>query len=184
MQKYVHRHGTIKIAIVSDTHGKLALPVQEAVAACDITLHAGDICGAHVLELLQTQRNKVYAVRGNNDRQGLWKAAESSVLATIPDQLTLELPGGTLVMEHGHRHGMSHPSHASLRQAYPQARVIVYGHTHKQVLDESLQPWVINPGAAGFTRTHGGPAALILTARSGTWSIEKLRFQTSEKECA
>jgi len=34
--------------------------------------------------------------------------------------------------------------------------VIIYGHTHKQVIDKESTPWVINPGASGETRNHGG----------------------------
>lgn len=184
MQKFVHRGGAVRLAIVSDTHGKVAEQVQRVVAGCDIVVHAGDICGAEVLELLQPRSNRVYAVRGNNDRQGLWSASDYAVLAKIPEQITLELPGGTLVVEHGHRHGMHQPSHDSLRAAHPDARVIVYGHTHKMLLDQSRDPWILNPGAAGHTRTHGGPSCLVMTARAGSWSIEKMRFHETEKVCA
>jgi len=34
--------------------------------------------------------------------------------------------------------------------------VIIYGHTHKQVIDKESTPWVINPGASGEIRNHGG----------------------------
>jgi predicted phosphodiesterase len=80
-------------------------------------------------------------------------------------------------VEHGHTHGHQQPSHESLRKTHPNARVIVYGHTHKQVCDKDETPWVINPGAAGATRTRGGPSCLVLTASDEQeWSIEALRF--------
>jgi predicted phosphodiesterase len=54
--------------------------------------------------------------------------------------------------EHGHEHGWKTPSHKSLLQTYPNAKVIIYGHTHKQVIDTESSPWVINPGASGAVR--------------------------------
>ncbi len=72
--------------------------------------------------------------------------------AVVADLLT-DLPGGKITIEHGHTHGAHQPCHDSLRKAHADAKVIIYGHTHKQVIDKSNNPWVVNPGAAGNTRS-------------------------------
>jgi len=75
-------------------------------------------------------------------------------------------------------HGAHQPDHASHRASYPQARVIVYGHTHTMLVDDSETPWVINPGAAGETRTGEVASCMILTAvAQDEWDIEKIRFK-------
>ena len=62
-----------------------------------------------------------------------------------------------VTVEHGDRFG-HHPSHDELRAAYPDSKLIIYGHTHNQVCDQSGTPWIVNPGAAGHTRNNdGGP---------------------------
>ncbi|WP_225879830.1 metallophosphoesterase family protein [Abyssogena phaseoliformis symbiont] len=80
-------------------------------------------------------------------------------------------------MEHGHEHGAHQPSHDSLRAAYPNAKIIIYGHTHKQVIDQEKIPWVINPGAAGQVRNHGSAKCFVLeTNHSQEWKITPYMF--------
>lgn len=167
-----------RIAIISDTHGVIDVDIADVVRQCDEVIHAGDICGASVLNQLEQLSDKVTAVTGNNDIAALWAEHEAHVVNTLPRVAELDLPGGKLVVEHGHLHGMQHPCHDSLRTTYQHARVIIYGHTHSQVCDVEASPWVINPGAAGATRTRGGPSCLVLTAHHDKeWEIETLRFE-------
>lgn len=168
----------VRVAILSDTHGHLDDRIADVVASCDYAVHAGDISKASVLESLKPKQGKVIAVAGNNDHACMWSESEAHIANGLPLIAELDLPGGKLVVEHGHKHGMSTPSHDSLRQTHSGARAIVYGHTHKLVVDKSHSPWVINPGAAGRTRTHGGPSCLVLIADKNQWSIEAQRFSS------
>ena len=168
--------GTLRVAILSDTHGHVCPQVLAVVKSCDIAVHAGDIGSSNVLDQLQSGTGDVHAVRGNNDVPGLWHGDELDVLETIPDVAELELPGGRLAVEHGHAHGWSSPDLGQLRAAHPGVRAIVYGHTHRQLIDREQSPWVINPGAAGRIRNRGGPSCLVLTASPGSWNIETFRF--------
>ena len=171
----------VRVAIISDTHGYIDPKVIDVIRRCDQVVHAGDICGAHVLEQLNQLSSQVTAVAGNNDASGLWPIEETYVVNALPKIAHVQLPGGELVVEHGHRHGMQQPDHASLRHTHAHARVIVYGHTHKMLVDKDETPWVINPGAAGQTRTRGGASCLILTASaSQEWEVEMLRFPLEE----
>lgn len=167
---------TVKVAIISDTHGVIDNNIIDVVKNCDRVLHAGDICGAHILEQLTSISPVVTAVAGNNDASGLWPIEETHVVNALPQIAEIQLPGGVLVMEHGHRHGMQKPCHASLRKTHAHARAIVYGHTHSMLVDKDEAPWVINPGAAGKTRTRGGSSCLVLTASENDWDVEMIRF--------
>jgi len=162
--------GKVSVGILSDTHGYLDARIAEKIQACDYVVHAGDIGKSSVLDELKPY-SKVIAVRGNND------FGESLISLNSREQL--ELPGGLLIVEHGHRLG-GFPEHDELRWAHAEARIIVYGHTHKRVIDKASEPWVVNPGAAGRERNKGGPSCLVLQASSARWAIEEIVFSDSE----
>jgi len=166
----------LRVAIVSDTHGHVCPNVLKVVETCDMAVHAGDIGSSRVLDVLQAAAGSVHAVRGNNDVPGLWANEELDVLKLLPRVVQLQLPGGALAVEHGHNHGHMSPDLGELRAAWPDARVIVYGHTHRLLVDRDDEPWVLNPGAAGRIRNHGGPSCLVLNAAAGAWRIEEFRF--------
>ena len=167
---------TTTVAIISDTHTVLDPRIAEAISRADIAIHAGDIGDAGVLSAMHPKTGRVLAVAGNNDHPMFWPVDQTEVLESMPEIIRFELPGGGVAIEHGHRHGSNSPGHQSLREAHPDAKLVIYGHTHHQVIDDMCTPWVVNPGAAGTTRTHGGPSYLLLTASEQDWEIESFRF--------
>ena len=168
-------HPTIRVGIISDTHGHLDARIVEVLSGCDISVHAGDIMDGGVLESMKSATDEIIAVRGNNDIPGLWRTDNNNALQDLGDEAFFSLPGGDVVVLHGHEHGPK-PCHSSMRECYPKARLIIYGHSHKLVCDHDLQPWVVNPGAAGLTRNHGGPSCLVLEASESSWEISQHRF--------
>lgn len=167
----------VTVAIISDTHAYLHPEIKSLVKQCDIAIHAGDICGAGILDELQPKSGRVIAVAGNNDHAAAWPVQHHEQVNALPQTASLTLPGGLVEIEHGHIHDMSSPDHEDLRQAHPDARMVVYGHTHRKVIDDFKMPWVVNPGAAGATRTRGGASCLVLVASESLWKIESYRFQ-------
>ena len=167
---------TVTVAIISDTHGFLDPRIAKIIHGCHYAVHAGDVMAASVLDAMRPRSGRVIAVAGNNDVSEKWSECEADIVQQLPHVAELELPGGTLAIEHGHRHGHHAPRHDLLRRAHPRARVIVYGHSHQLICDQDEQPWVINPGAAGRVRTHGGPSCLVLTATPESWTFEPYRF--------
>jgi len=165
-----------RVAIVSDTHGFLSPEVLQVVKTCQLAIHAGDIGNQDVLEQLKSAAGKLVAVTGNNDLPRLWPADQQAAVSALSRTAELELPGGLLAVEHGHIHGRIAPDHEKLRQAHHRAKAIVYGHTHKRVIDQSKSPWVVNPGAAGHVRNHGGPSCLVLSASLRSWDFKEFRF--------
>lgn len=163
----------VRIGVLSDTHGWIDSNIQEILASADCIVHAGDVLGASVLQTLErlAGQKQVVAVAGNNDIGG--KASNGDDLPTVAE---VQLPGGTLVVTHGDQFGAA-PAHESLREAWPEARVIVYGHTHRLVCDQGTLPWVLNPGAAGRTRVHDGPSCLMLTIDGEDWTVAAHQFK-------
>ncbi len=162
------------VGIVSDTHGTLDERVWRLLADCDLIVHAGDIGAGAILERLES-RAPVVAVAGNNDVPGKWNG-DHKRLAALTAAARVDLPGGTLAVVHGHRHGPPARRHARLRGTFPQARLVAYGHSHRLVMDTGATPWVVNPGAAGTRRTGGGPSALLLHVTAGGWRLVPHRF--------
>ncbi len=171
-------HDSLVIGIVSDTHGLLNADIARFITQCDIALHAGDIMGADSLNALRPRSGRTLAVKGNNDAHSTWSEHDHAQLDEIPDVVELNLPGGTLVMEHSHRFWDRDINniHRALRRAHPDAQMIVYGHTHIRTIDTSQEPAVVNPGAAGQTRVHDGPSCLQLMVCADKWEIQEHLF--------
>ena len=155
----------LKIGILSDTHGYIHPDIVSLFSQCDIVVHAGDIVDEKNLSLL-TPKQSLVAVQGNNDGH----------LTQLKATESIEFPGGTLVVNHGHTYGRK-PSHDLLRETYADAKVVVYGHTHKQVIDQDNHPWIVNPGAAGIVRNQGESKCLVIDINiAHKWIITSYNF--------
>ena len=168
---------SVTVAIISDTHAYLHPEIELLIRRCDVAIHAGDICNADILQAIKPKTGHVVVVTGNNDHARSWPEHQADVVNKIPRVASLQLPGGVVKIEHGHVHDMHCPEHEDLRNAHPESRMVVYGHTHRKVIDDFRMPWVVNPGAAGATRTRGGASCLVLTATESLWKIDSYRFE-------
>jgi putative phosphoesterase len=172
---------TVRVALVSDTHGFVDPHVIGHADECDVVVHVGDIGGQQVLKALRSRRGVVFAVRGNNDAPGKWPVGERRILDRLPWEIEVSLPGGTLVAVHGDQVNPASTRHDRLRRRYASARMVVYGHTHRMVCDRDTLPWVVNPGAAGRVRTFGGPSCAILEVSERCWRVRLVRFGASHE---
>lgn len=154
----------MRIGLISDTHGLLRPEVFHAFAGVDRILHAGDVGGADILVELETIA-PVDAVFGNTD--------ERSLRAELPAERTLTIEGRTIVLAHGDAIGS--PTPEGLRAAWPDADIIVYGHTHVQKVDRD-GALTINPGAAGPARFRLKPSVAILTLEDGREDVELIEL--------
>lgn len=150
----------MRIGLISDTHGLLRPEVFAAFEGVDRILHAGDVGAEDILVELRTIA-PVDAVIGNTDG---W-----TLRAALPEERTLALDGHTLVLAHGHLLGS--PTPEALRRTWPRADIIVYGHTHVQLVDRA-GALTINPGAAGPRRFRLEPSVAILTLGQGVADVE------------
>ena len=147
------------VGLISDTHGLLRPEVHTALKGVDLIVHAGDVGGWEILEELRLIA-PVQAVYGNTDPPG------------DPNlQLELILPLGGVEVHVSHGHELGSPTPRKLAAAYSQP-VIVYGHTHKQLVTNVGQQLVINPGAAGQRRFNLAPSVGRLTIANGVAEVE------------
>lgn len=165
----------MRVAIVSDTHGAVDERVLELIATSEVCVHAGDIGAAAIIDDLE-RHCRLICVKGNNDVPNKWPGADRHRLDSIPNEARLKLPGGDLVVTHGHRHGPAKRRHQRLRADYADAQAVVYGHSHRLKCDTEQLPWILNPGAAGRARTYGGPSCILLMAHEDSWQLQVRRF--------
>lgn len=159
--------------VLSDTHLPYrlkTLPTQilEIFSDVDVILHAGDVDKLSYLDALQ-KIAPLHAVRGN-----FHPADFSFGGRDLPFNVQLTLAGRQVVVTHGHQRGVSGmilkiPSVIAslfiknadakmnyriakrLHKKYPQADVIIFGHTHKVFRQKMGNTLFFNPGAVAQT---------------------------------
>jgi len=151
----------MRVVVLADTHAprrwKACPPlVAAALRHAEAILHAGDVCTPALLDEL-AQYAAVHVVAGNNDgpEVAAWGA---------PPRLETELAGL--------RVGMIHDSGAAdgrlrrMRAAFPQAQLVVFGHSHipLDVRDGGFR--IFNPGSPTDRRRqpHGTFGVLRIDA--------------------
>ena len=147
----------MRLGVISDTHGLLRVEVLEVFEGVDHILHGGDVGDWDVMIELQALA-PVTAVYGNVD--------DLEIRAKLPQVAEVELDGFRIVVTHGDQLGS--PTPAKLHEAFPDAEIIVYGHTHKPLLelvDKTVT--VMNPGGAGAPRFGLLPSVGILELEPG-----------------
>lgn len=152
-----------RVGLISDTHNMLRPEVFDAFRGVDVILHAGDVGDDDILDELATIA-PVYAVRGNTDRIDNPR---------LPHSRELEINGLRVHVSHGHEVGAKP---ITLVAAYGHADVIVYGHTHREMITEEEGTLVVNPGAAGARRFNLMPCVAILTIAAGEPSVELIHL--------
>jgi putative phosphoesterase len=147
----------MRLGVISDTHGLLRAEVFEVFKAVDHILHGGDVGTWEILIELQALA-PVTAVYGNTDGPEL--------RGKLTQVAQVELDGFEIVVTHGDQFG--HPTPTKLHDAYPRAEIIVFGHTHKPLLElVDRTVTVINPGGAGPKRFGLAPSVGILELEPG-----------------
>ena len=152
--------GTHVIGLISDTHGMVRADVHRALAGVELILHAGDVGGDAILDELELIA-PIVAVFGNTDAP-MDPRLSASIERTI---------GGVRIhVSHGHELGSPTPEKLLERYA---ADVIVFGHTHRQLVERSADGrLVVNPGAAGARRFKLEPSVARLTIERGRAEVE------------
>lgn len=149
----------LRAAVISDTHSpRFWKSMPAAVAAqldgVDVILHAGDVCTPGVLDELAAYA-PVHVVLGNNDgpEVAAWGA---------PETLEIELDGLRVAMIHdsGQKDGRA----ARMRRRFPDADLVVFGHSHIPWDTEWQGQRLFNPGSPTDKRRqpHGTMGQLVI----------------------
>lgn len=135
----------MKIAVLADTHipkRAKALP-ERAIAViqnADAIIHAGDVLTEEFLSSLNAMA-PVYAVLGNND-----------VGLKLPERIELGFEGVNIAVVHDS--GASKGRGNRMRRWFPNAHVVVFGHSHipMNVIENGVL--LFNPGSATDKRSQ------------------------------
>ena len=147
----------MRLGIISDTHGLLRPEVFDVFKEVDHILHAGDVGPPEILTELEAIA-PVTAVYGNTDGWDL--------RARLPQVASIRLEGFDIVVTHGDQLGS--PTPEKLNAAYPDAEIIVFGHTHRPLLTlVDVVVTVMNPGGAGPRRFDLLPSVGIMELEAG-----------------
>jgi len=175
------------VGILSDTHiphrmSRLPDAVLRALAGVDVILHAGDVDDPDALKPLCALA-RVHAVRGNFHLLD-W----SDGGAGLPATAELELAGRQIVLTHGYRPGpvrfalkavhvllmaiglrdnaiLNQRAARRLAREYPDADIIIFGHSHQAHVAWVDGRLVINPGAVCSSATEVPSVALLYLGR-------------------
>jgi uncharacterized protein len=147
------------VGLVSDTHGLVRPEIFTALDGVELILHAGDVGGRSILDELGTIA-PVKAVYGNTDPPG-----EPNLQAA----LALRVDGLSIHVSHGHELGGPTPEKLLARY---RADIIVFGHTHKPLVERAGARLVVNPGAAGPRRFNLQPSVARMTVEHGRAEVK------------
>ncbi|HZE42695.1 MAG TPA: metallophosphoesterase [Steroidobacteraceae bacterium] len=127
---------TVRVALLSDTHGLMRAAARAFAVGCDYIIHGGDIGSARILNELATIAPLI-AVRGNNDGQA-WAAH-------LPETEMIRVGGAFVYVIHDLSRLDIEPHAAGVQ-------VIVSGHSHKPLVEKRDGILYVNPGSCGPRR--------------------------------
>lgn len=144
------------IGIISDTHGRLRPEVFTHFAGVEHILHGGDIGPVDLLTELEAIA-PVTAVWGNTDG---WDVRDS-----VPEVARLRLADVDVVVVHGQQFGS--PTPEKVVGAYPEAGLVVFGHSHRPAIQQVGSTLAVNPGGAGAARFGLKPTVALAEMGGG-----------------
>jgi putative phosphoesterase len=127
---------SLRIGLISDSHGLLRPEALAFLAGADHIIHGGDIGGPDILERLR-ELAPLTAVRGNNDTAA-WAQA-------LPETARLRFEGVAVYVIHDLKALAIDPAAEGMR-------VVVAGHSHKPAQSARDGVLYVNPGSAGRRR--------------------------------
>jgi uncharacterized protein len=153
-------------AVIADTHiprRARALPegLLPHLERADLILHAGDLMNPALLEELAAFA-PTRAVQGNLDPPR----------AGLPETLEFEFGGARVAMIHDS--GPKKGRRNRMRRRFPEARIVVFGHSHIPWLEDEDGLLLLNPGSPTDRRRQPEHTFALLRAEDGEVTAELL----------
>src|SRR5262245_14625577 len=126
----------IIVGLISDTHGLLRPEAVAALRNSNLIIHCGDIGDPAILEGLR-EIAPVRAISGNNDSSG-WASA-------LPPDDVVKVGDQKIQVLHDLAELELDPDAAGFT-------AVVFGHSHKPVIEKRGKVLFVNPGSAGPRR--------------------------------
>ena len=151
----------VRLGVIADTHvpgrgRRLPDAVFELFAGVDLILHAGDFIDSGVLYELSAVA-PTRGVLGNCDT--------SELAGLVPIKESFDAGGIRIGMIHdsGPREGRR----KRMSAAFPNHRVVVFGHSHRPLIEDDGELLLLNPGSACDPRAAKIPTVAILEIEGG-----------------
>lgn len=143
----------MRILIVSDTHRKNEnfLEAVRREKPLDLIIHCGDVEGSEYL-VNEAGDCPAYIVMGNND-----------FFSSLPREVVCEIGNYRVWVTHGHNYYVSMGNETIKKVAKQREMdIVMYGHSHKPVVDESDGVIAVNPGSLSYPRQYDRRPSYIL----------------------
>ena len=144
----------MRTLIISDTHGRHegVDEILEREGEFDMLIHLGDVEGGEIYLDVMFECPK-YIVRGNND-----------FFSDLPREEEIEIAGKKFLVTHGHHYGVSIDETGVAEEAHSRnCDGVMFGHTHRPVLEVIDGILAINPGSLSYPRQMGRrPSYVVL----------------------
>lgn len=143
----------MKILIVSDSHGRIYnfSKIIDKVGPLDMVIHLGDFEG-HEDEIELLSNCTTQFISGNND-----------FFSSLDKEKVISIGGYTVFMTHGHRYGVNSGIDRLVCIGKEHgANIVMFGHTHKPLLEKVDGIYVVNPGSISQPRQEGRLASYII----------------------
>ncbi len=151
----------MKVLVVSDTHrnNENYFKLLE-MHHPDMVIHCGDSEGSEY-SLTSAADCPVQIVSGNND-----------YFSDLPRELEFSIGRYQVWVTHGHSYYVSAGNEMIKREAIARGKdIVIYGHTHRPVVDMDGAVIALNPGSLSYPRQENRKPSFILmeTDRFGKW---------------
>ncbi len=145
----------MKILVISDTHGqhKNFDRILEQEQAIDLLIHLGDVEGGEFYIDAVVECEK-HMVRGNND-----------FFSDLPKEEEFYIGKHKAFITHGHAYNVSFGTQEIREEGKARgADLVMFGHTHRPLLETDSEITVLNPGSVSYPRQNGRqPSYMIIT---------------------
>ena len=142
----------MKVLIVSDTHRKNENYFEVVKRQKpDMVIHCGDVEGSEYA-LTEAADCPVYIVLGNND-----------FFSQLPREIELEVGSYKVWVTHGHNYYVYMNNEHIKREALARGMdIVLYGHTHKPVVDKLGGVIAVNPGSLSYPRQENHKPSYVV----------------------
>lgn len=147
-----------RILIVSDTHryNENFLAVLKKYGPFDMVIHCGDVEGSEYT-ICQAAGCPVEMVMGNND-----------FFSDLPREKEFYLGKYKVWLTHGHNYYVYMDNAIIKKEARGRgADIVMYGHTHRPVVDFDKDIIAVNPGSMTYPRQEGRKPSFIIMELDG-----------------
>lgn len=155
----------MKLLIISDTHidsiEKLPQILIDEISHADAIIHAGDVVGYNLIYQIMELNKNIYAVKGNMDILDV---------DLLPQTRLLTFEGVKIGIMHGD--GYPYNLESRLFYTFPDANIIIHGHTHVPFWGKVDNKFILNPGSPLSNRGVNFNSYAILKIEENTFSTE------------